>query len=247
MRLFSAKVKHLAASMAMVGLVLIMSSTPALAACKGDNGDIKVHNKTTAQTDQRDEPKVCEFYLDAFNFDNAQSVSWKISENTHGATALSGSITLDQNGHGVTSTYKLDNGMYKVYWNFTGEHGSAKHKVFKVDCETTPCPAPAPQPTPTPCPKPQPTPCPKPVVTPPTTTPPTTTPVVGRGGQVLAAETTQPVAATLPNTGVSTLTTSVLAGVLMVAASAIAFVRPRKQLQSVTSVFKKKRLKRGAF
>jgi hypothetical protein len=99
----------------------------------GDNGDIKTHNLTTPVSDQRDEPKVCGFYLDAFNFDNQQSVDWKIVNDTHGSTALSGAITL-ANGNGRTDDLSLPNGMYKVYWNFNGEHGSAKHKVFKVDC-----------------------------------------------------------------------------------------------------------------
>ena len=44
----------------------------------GDNGDVKIHNSTTPVTDERNEPHVCVFYLDAFNFDPAQSVSWRI-------------------------------------------------------------------------------------------------------------------------------------------------------------------------
>ncbi len=103
----------------------------------GDNGDIKTHNLNTPTNDQRDEPKVCGFYLDAFNFDARQNVSWKIVKHTHGATVLTGNIVL-ANGNGRTADLSLPNGMYKVYWNFEGEHGSAKHKVFKVDCEVKP-------------------------------------------------------------------------------------------------------------
>ncbi|MEO6513532.1 MAG: hypothetical protein ABIR37_02470 [Candidatus Saccharimonadales bacterium] len=227
MRHFIKKCKHLVASLMTVGLVLVLTSGSALAARCGDNGDVKVHASTTAQTDQRDEPKVCEFYLDAFNFDGLQSVNWHIVKDTHGATALSGDITLDQNGHGVTSNYTLTNGMYKLYWNFDGQNGSAKHKVFKVECaptETAPCPPPAPKPTP--CPKPVPVPCPKPTPTPTTPTPP----VVGRGGgEVLAAATTTTPVATLPNTGVSTLTTSLLSLMLLAATAAVVAIRPRKQ------------------
>lgn len=241
---FILSAKKLAASFAMVGMVVVLTSGSALAARCGDNGDVKVHASTTLVSDQRDEPKVCEFYLDAFNFDGLQNVSWKISQETHGATALSGAITLDQNGHGATSNYTLANGMYKLYWNFNGEHGSAKHKVFKVECaSTTPTPVtpcPNPEPKPTPCPKPQPKPCPKPsedhkpcpkpVVTPPTTTPPTPTPPVGRGGgQVLAAATTQPAATTLPNTGVNTLTTTAIAAFILAATTVVVSIRPRKQ------------------
>jgi uncharacterized protein (AIM24 family) len=103
----------------------------------GDNGDIKTHNLTTPTNDQRDEPKVCGFYLDAFNFDAREDVSWKIVKHTHGDTVLTGDIVL-ANGYGRTADLSLPNGMYKVYWNFEGEHGSAKHKVFKVDCDVTP-------------------------------------------------------------------------------------------------------------
>jgi len=102
----------------------------------GDNGDVKTHNVGMSVSDQRDEPKVCGFYMDAFNFDSQQQVSWKIEEDTHGPVVLSGAITL-ASGNGYTSNYSLPNGMYKLYWNFDGEHGSAKHKVFKVDCEAT--------------------------------------------------------------------------------------------------------------
>jgi len=100
----------------------------------GDNGDVKTHNVGMSVSDQRDEPKVCGFYMDAFNFDSQQQVNWKIEEDTHGPVVLSGAITL-ASGDGHTSNYSLSNGMYKLYWNFDGEHGEAKHKVFKVDCE----------------------------------------------------------------------------------------------------------------
>jgi hypothetical protein len=101
----------------------------------GDNGTVKIHGLDTPTCDHRNVPKVCDFYLDAFGFDSQQSVDWKIVTNTHGTTVLSGSITL-VNGAGHTGTLTLPNGMYKLYWNFNGEHGSAKHKVFKVECPT---------------------------------------------------------------------------------------------------------------
>jgi hypothetical protein len=108
-----------------------------LAAPPGDNADVKIHNAGTATDDQRDEPKVCSFYLDAFGFDPNESVTWDIVENTHGDTVLTGTITLDANGHGTTSDYTLPDGMYKLDWTFSGENGSAKHKVFKVQCAST--------------------------------------------------------------------------------------------------------------
>src|SRR5690349_231336 len=44
----------------------------------GDNGDVKTHEWNTPVDDQRDEPKVCVFYLDAFNFDAGEAVTWWI-------------------------------------------------------------------------------------------------------------------------------------------------------------------------
>ncbi|WP_281262790.1 hypothetical protein [Streptomyces cahuitamycinicus] len=35
----------------------------------GDNGDVKIHASTTASDNQRNDPKVCDFYLAVFNFD----------------------------------------------------------------------------------------------------------------------------------------------------------------------------------
>jgi hypothetical protein len=115
------------------------------AAAPGDNGDVKVHRTTTAVTDERDDPKVCEFYLDAFNFDTIQNVTYGIFQQppTGRALVLSGALTLS-GGVGHTATLTLPDGHYKLTWTFTGERGSAKHKVFMVDCQggpTTPPPS----------------------------------------------------------------------------------------------------------
>jgi hypothetical protein len=115
---------------------------------KGDNGDVKIHNSTTAVTDQRNEPHVCVFYLDAFGFDAGQSVSWTIKSwpPTGSRTVVaSGALALDSSGDGHTGDMTLQNGHYKLFWNFAGENGFAKQKVFWVAC-----PAAAPSPTPTP-------------------------------------------------------------------------------------------------
>ncbi len=109
----------------------------------GDNGDVKIHASTTPVDDTRNDPKVCVFYLDAFNFDGLQQVSWKINQQPPTGTAqvLSGAITLDQNGNGHTGNLTLPNGHYKMTWTFVGEHGRAKFKVFMVDCTGTPSPS----------------------------------------------------------------------------------------------------------
>jgi hypothetical protein len=101
----------------------------------GDNGDVKVHRTTTAVSNEMDDPKVCKFYLDAFNFDTVQQVTYSISQQppTGHKKVLSGSLTLN-GGTGHTGTLSLPNGHYKLTWKFNGEKGSAKHKVFMVSC-----------------------------------------------------------------------------------------------------------------
>ncbi|SEO49918.1 hypothetical protein SAMN05216267_102879 [Actinacidiphila rubida] len=118
----------------------VLLAPAASAQTPGDNGDVKTHNSTTAPDDHRDEPKVCTFYLDAFDFDGLQSVSWTIDpQPAHKSAdhAASGTITLGADGNGHTEDMTLPDGMYKLYWTFDGEHGEAKHKVFKVDCAST--------------------------------------------------------------------------------------------------------------
>jgi hypothetical protein len=117
-------------------------STQASGKGNGDNGDVKIHNSTTAVTDHRNEPHVCLFYLDAFGFDSGQSVSWQIKSwppTGSRSVVASGALVLDSDGNGHTGDMSLQNGHYKLFWNFAGENGFAKQKVFWVTC-----PAPAP-------------------------------------------------------------------------------------------------------
>lgn len=105
----------------------------------GDNGTVKIHDASTGEELRRNEPHVCAFYLDAFGFDGGQRVDWHIdaippSENK-GETVESGALTLDSEGHGRSEDLSLPDGHYKLFWNFEGEKGSAKHKVFWTDCE----------------------------------------------------------------------------------------------------------------
>jgi hypothetical protein len=147
----------------------------------GDNGTVKVHRSTTSADDPRNEPHVCGFYLVGFQFDAGQQVSWQIVSwppTGNRTEVLHGTLTLDQNGQGRTNDLKLSNGHYKLYWNFNGENGKAKQKVFWVKCgpgkptmpptgtpEPTIPPTGAPQPTATPSPIPS-TQSPAPVPTP---------------------------------------------------------------------------------
>ncbi|MBO0816537.1 MAG: hypothetical protein J2P30_15515, partial [Actinobacteria bacterium] len=104
---------------------------------KGDNGTVKIHNTTTPVTDPRNEPHVCQFYLDGFGFDAGQPVAWHIESwppTGDRSTVSAGSLAMDGNGNGHTGPMTLANGHYKLFWNFAGEHGAAKHKVFWVKC-----------------------------------------------------------------------------------------------------------------
>ena len=113
----------------------------AFAAPKGDNGDVKIHDITTHADVEANNPHVCKFYLDAFNFDAVQQVHWEIdgwagsdSDDTKGALAAQGDITLKADGTGQTAQITLPDDHYKLFWTFVGENGKAKHKVFWVDC-----------------------------------------------------------------------------------------------------------------
>lgn len=146
------------------GLTVAFAAPRAGAQPKGDNGTVKIHRSTTPVTDRRNEPHVCVFYLDAFGFDPGRSVSWQIKSwppTGDRSVVTSGALALDSSGGGRTGDMTLQDGHYKLFWNFTGEHGFAKQKVFWVSC-AAPSPKPTPTPTPTPTPSVSPTTSPSP-------------------------------------------------------------------------------------
>ncbi|MFF2076022.1 hypothetical protein ACFVXG_14830 [Kitasatospora sp. NPDC058162] len=121
-----------------VAAALTLGGAPVALAAPGDNGDVKIHESTTPVGDQSDQPKVCLFYLDAFNFDTVQQVNWTIEQQPPTGTAqvLAGSLTLS-GGTGHTGNLTLPDGHYKLEWTFVGESGTAKQKVFDVSCATS--------------------------------------------------------------------------------------------------------------
>ncbi|MFG3281463.1 hypothetical protein [Streptomyces sp. NPDC048111] len=124
------------AALTLAGTVLV--AAPAVAA-PGDNGDVKIHAMGTKFTDQRNDPKVCGFYLDAFNFDTVQGITWQIATQPAraGGASLSGALQLTA-GTGHTTPLTLPAGQYKLVWSIVGGKGAGKQKVFKVDCTATP-------------------------------------------------------------------------------------------------------------
>ncbi|WP_329166946.1 LPXTG cell wall anchor domain-containing protein (plasmid) [Streptomyces sp. NBC_01717] len=122
-----------------VSAVLLLAPA-AHSSAPGDNGTVKIHDVRTGEELHRNEPHVCTFYLDAFGFDAVQQVDWHIeawapTAATKGETVKSGAISLDAEGHGRTADLSLPDGHYKLFWNFDGEKGAAKHKVFWTDCK----------------------------------------------------------------------------------------------------------------
>ncbi|MFE7616677.1 LPXTG cell wall anchor domain-containing protein [Streptomyces sp. NPDC057496] len=106
----------------------------------GDNGNVKIHDAKTGEELRKNEPHVCTFYLDAFGFDGGQNVDWRIeawapTAGVKGEVVKTGSLKLDAEGHGRTPDQSLPDGHYKLFWNFDGEHGRAKQKVFWTDCD----------------------------------------------------------------------------------------------------------------
>ncbi|HEY3506222.1 MAG TPA: hypothetical protein VGN37_25970 [Actinocatenispora sp.] len=124
----------LAAALWLAGSVLGVSG--AANAAPGDNGDVKIHASGTPVDDERDEPKACVFYLDAFHFDGVQQVTWHIDQQPPTGTSQvsQGTITLDPDGHGYTSDMTLPPGHYKLFWTWAGQRGASKSTVFTVDC-----------------------------------------------------------------------------------------------------------------
>ncbi|WP_369169937.1 LPXTG cell wall anchor domain-containing protein [Streptomyces sp. R28] len=125
---------------AVAAAAVFSAPAAAHATAPGDNGTVKIHDATTGEELRKNEPHVCEFYLDAFGFDSVQKVDWHIeawapTADVKGETVKSGAITLDGEGHGRTDDLTLPDGHYKLFWNFDGENGAAKHKVFWTDCE----------------------------------------------------------------------------------------------------------------
>lgn len=124
---------------AVAAVAVFAAPVAAHAAPPGDNGDVKIHKSTTNEFDERNEPHVCSFYLDAFHFDGLAKVDWHIEAwapdaDSKGETVKTGSITLDGKGHGRTEDLSLADGHFKLFWNFEGEKGAAKPKVFWTEC-----------------------------------------------------------------------------------------------------------------
>ncbi|WP_225804276.1 hypothetical protein [Streptomyces sp. NK15101] len=130
------------ATMALTAATL--GGAPAAFAAPGDDGDVKVHQSTTADTSPVNEPRVdCPFRLAALNFDGLPSIDYAIYPqpgppgNNPGNPLRAGTVPLNTNGDGAAGPIELPIGMYKVEWTWEGKLGAPKSKVFNVisNCE----------------------------------------------------------------------------------------------------------------
>lgn len=105
----------------------------------GANGTVKIHDwpdhKNSAE--MANDPKVCEFEIHGFNFDGGESENWWIQEHKWGGgdrskAVLTGSYAANGDGDWTSGPHDLADGHYKLFVEM--EHGTFKHKVFKVDC-----------------------------------------------------------------------------------------------------------------
>ncbi|MFJ9906034.1 hypothetical protein ACIRVK_24585 [Streptomyces sp. NPDC101152] len=122
------------AGSALLGPAAVAAPTPV----PGDTGDLKIHKVGTAFKDQRDERRVCDFYLAAFSFDPGEHVTWSINPQPNGPGAgrghLGGEITIAPDRTGDSMPLGLPNGLYRLTWKTDRGHGVGKFKVFTVDC-----------------------------------------------------------------------------------------------------------------
>ncbi|MEU3255334.1 hypothetical protein [Streptomyces sp. NPDC006997] len=123
------------AALAVAGTTAL-GAPAAVAQPPGDNGDVKIHEMGTPFADQRNEPKVCDFYLAAFNFDAGEAVHWEIDKQPKPdpEPELEGDITVESDGTAQSLPLGLPNGTYKLTWKTDLGHGAGKFKVFRVDC-----------------------------------------------------------------------------------------------------------------
>jgi hypothetical protein len=143
--------RRLILPLAALAAALLGSIAPASASAvqtiPGDHGEVKIHPVGTFFVDHRHVPHVCEFYLDAVDFDHVQQVGWSIEQQppTGHATVATGSLVL-KHGKGTSAVMSLPAGHYKLVWTLDrehGEHDKAKFEVFWSDCTATASPSPS--------------------------------------------------------------------------------------------------------
>jgi hypothetical protein len=138
------------AGAALLGLSLLLSVGPALAAANhpngngangngnGTSGNLKVHDAATGleTAGNGNEPHVCDFWL-GFTSDNAEIGSWIViswAPTGDGSTVASGAYDTSGDGMDSSSIIELPAGHYRAEWAATGETVTSK-KTFWVDAD----------------------------------------------------------------------------------------------------------------
>lgn len=122
-----------------------LAGTPAYAAKPppGDNGDVKIREVVGGEVSEEkhenaNNPKVCDFIIEAFNYDPGQVLEWDIVEGPgfKGEPVAEGSFKVNDDGFKRSRIIdELKDGQYKLNVTFDGaKSNDEKHKVFKVDC-----------------------------------------------------------------------------------------------------------------
>ncbi|MFI6446559.1 hypothetical protein [Kitasatospora sp. NPDC050543] len=107
---------------------------------RGEGGNIKIHMLTTPVDDHRNESKVSEFYVEAFDFKADEELNWTIHPGTfgqHGAAVAGGTATFtatDHQGQDISGPLNTDGNLSGTYVAILGDGRGEKHKEFKVDC-----------------------------------------------------------------------------------------------------------------
>jgi hypothetical protein len=125
-------------------MLVAATIAPAVSATPANNGTIKIHEQGTASGTESNDPKVCIFNVEGFNFDAGQT--GYLFFNVQGGDAPTGTDAgpffegpANADGYFETEYFTLEPGHYKA--TLFGKFGDdqytdekAKSKVFKVEC-----------------------------------------------------------------------------------------------------------------
>ncbi|MFC5907165.1 hypothetical protein [Streptacidiphilus monticola] len=117
-------------------LAVAAPAAPALAAPPGNNGHIEIHDISTSVDKDSNDPNVGCFYIDAFDFDPNQALSWSVFTGTAGnpgTQVAAGTATFTAtppHGQDISGPLALPQGMYVA---FEDDSAGRKSKEFKVN------------------------------------------------------------------------------------------------------------------
>ncbi|WP_133259888.1 hypothetical protein [Streptacidiphilus pinicola] len=117
-------------------LLSVAAPVTAWAAPPGNNGHIQIHDTSTPVDTDSNDPNVGCFYIDAFDFDANQALSWSVFTGTAGQPGnqvAAGTATFTAtapHGQDISGPIALPQGMYVA---FEDDSAGRKSKEFKVN------------------------------------------------------------------------------------------------------------------